>query len=85
MVPVEPVIPNEEPPTLPQKGYSGSTIKLNVVRAMQSALDAEKQAYAALDHLNELLTECQSYPPPPRVQKPPRPNGRYRERIESTA
>lgn len=82
MVPpaAEAIVPSDDHPTLPQKGYSGSAIKIRVVRAMQTLLTTEKACFAALDHLNDLLSQSQSYPPPP-----PRPNGRYRDGLESTA
>lgn len=67
--------PLEDPPTLPQRGRSGSSIKASVVRAMKRQLDAEKEASGALDEMIRSLRRAESIAPP---IVPPRPNGKYR-------
>jgi len=64
MVPHQPLtFPlSNPPPAVPTRASSGAPIKSHVIRAMDSQLQAEKQASAALDTLVNLLRRLPAAP-----------------------
>lgn len=56
--------PLDEPPTRPNRLSSTGRVNATMMRATAALVDAEQQAYRALDSMIEVLRNISTVPPP---------------------